>query len=138
LTLMKNSRGVALIFALGLSGLVIVIITTLLIHLKSEVARQQLWLDRIKGHYLCQTGLSVAMLDLSLGKVPSLSGGQSYTKTFAFTMGSRTYNITYEITNERGRRVFRVTVPSPGGLDYTYSLGATGRRAFPVFIRGKP
>jgi len=135
---MKNSKGLALIFTLGLMGLIIVIIATLLTHLKAQISRQQLWMDRVKAQYLCQTGLSVAMLDLAAGRVPSLSSGQTYTRTFTFTMGARAYDVTYKITNDSGKRIFYVTVPSPQGLDFTYSLRASGQRAFPAFIRGKP
>ncbi|MFH0913135.1 MAG: hypothetical protein V1884_02500 [Candidatus Omnitrophota bacterium] len=138
MTLKKDSKGVALIFTLGLMGLIVVIIATLLMHLKAQVSRQQLWMDRVKAHYLCQTGLSVAMLDLAAGKVPSLPSGQSYTRTFTFTMGARAYDVTYKITNDKGSRIFYATVPSPQGLNYTYYLKASGQRAFPAFIRGKP
>lgn len=134
---MNRPKGVVLLFVLGLSGIIAVVIVTLLIHLRAQVSRQELWLDRIRAYYLCQTGLSVAMLDLSAGRVPTLIPGRSYVKHFTFYMGPRAYEVNYQITNQGGKRVFSVSVPSPCGLRYTYYLGAVGRRAFPIFIRGK-
>jgi hypothetical protein len=135
----SRARGVALIFTLGIILLVSVVIATLLLNLKFQIGRQEIWLDRVKAYYLCQTGLSVAMLDLSKGKVPTLPAGQSYSKTFSFPMGSKSYNITYTITMQsNGNRTFRASVLSPFGLGYTYRLDSRGRRPWPLFIRGKP
>jgi len=136
---MKGPRGIALIFTLGLIGLITVVIATLLLNLRFQIAREEVWLDRVKAYYLCQTGLSVAMLDLSAGRVPTLTAGHSYSKTFAFPMGPHTYNITYTISmGSNGTRTFRASVSSPLGLSHTYYLDSSGRRSWPLFIRGKP
>lgn len=133
---MKQSKGVGLILALGAIGIISVVVATLLLSLGGRVRRAETWLDRTKAYYLCETGLSVALLDLAAGSVPSPIPPGGHSRTFSFSMGGRSYNITYRITAEaEGRRRIRASVSSPLGLGYTYYLESGGRRAFPIFIR---
>jgi hypothetical protein len=134
---MKPSKGAGLILALGAIGIISVVVATLLLSLSSRLRRVEIWMDRTKAYYLCQTGLSVAMLDLAAGRVPASIPAAGYSRTFSFPMGGRYYNVTYKITTEtEGWRRIKASTSSPLGLGYAYYLESGGRRAFPIFIRG--
>jgi len=100
--------------------------------------------DRFTAYYLCETGISVAMLDFAQGKIGKNSG-QWAERDFDYEVNGKKYKIHYKISRPSGAANYKVTssvykvtssVKSPYGLNKTYYLTASGPRAFPIFIRG--
>jgi hypothetical protein len=93
--------------------------------------------DRVIAYYLCETGISVAMLDFGRGNIGK--GKNQWTeRSFDFDIGKKKYAIHYKITRPSGSTNYKVTssVKSPLGFKRSYYLTAAGPRAFPIFIRG--
>ena len=93
--------------------------------------------DRFAAYYLCETGISVAMLDFAQGKIGK-NPGQWAERDFDYEVNGKKYKIHYKISRPSGAANYKVTssVKSPYGLNKTYYLTASGPRAFPIFIRG--
>jgi len=130
---MHGPKGVILMLTIATLLFISLVTIPLLFILNSRVKQHDRGLDRSMAYYLCETGLSFALLDFSMGRVTL-----DVEKPYDFMMGGKTYPITYVVSKKLGVYSFTATVSSPNGLGCTYSLTMRGKRGFPIFIRGKP
>lgn len=145
---MTGRRGYALMMVLGMVVIMASTIACLNILTRGRVDDLHLTLDRTTAYYLCETGASVAMLDIGRGRVyknvsiPSMNISynafdNSVKRTFNFSIGSQVYPITYVVSKAGGDWNIKSTVSSPYGLGYIYQLEVGGKRAFPFFNASK-
>lgn len=134
-----NRKGVALLMVSGVSLIIFMGILLVLFILQATTANVSQASERAVAYYLCETGASVAIIDIGekrIGKGP----GQWTQRTFSFDCLGKIYKIRYKITKESGQWSI-VSEVGPGvdlesDLTRTYALYVRGQRAFPIFIRG--
>jgi hypothetical protein len=115
-----------LIAAIGIGGLLFVLMT----HLRTAEALK----ERTQAYYLCETGASVAILDIARGAIGT-GPGQRLTHTFDREMGGETYQVKYTVSKSAGMWNIVAEV-GPPRFNRTYKLRIGGMRSFPIFIRG--
>lgn len=133
----SGEKGVVLVLVCGFILVVSIVLLGTYIHLRGRVHDVEIFTDRTKAYYLCETGASVAILDIGKGKIGT-GPGKWTERTFNFTVGEGIYPIHYEVDKVRGQWMIVSSVDSPLGLDIRYSLKVGGRRAFPIFIKARP
>ncbi len=129
--------GVAIIVVAGLTLTLTLAVLYLYVLVSSRVDALHSYNDRFLAYYLCETGISVAMLDFGKGKI-GRGAGQWTEREFDFDVGGKTYKIHYKLAKVAGSANYKIisSVESPSGLNKTFYLSAAGPRAFPIFIRG--
>ncbi|MDD2703226.1 MAG: hypothetical protein PHC33_04400 [Candidatus Omnitrophica bacterium] len=132
---LKNNKGVLILLVSALSIIICLGIMILLFVLRSNALNMEAFRERAVAYYLCETGASVAILDIGKGRIGT-GAGQYTSRTFDYTMGSKTYPINYEVTKSAGQWQVISWVDSSAGFSHRYKLRVGGRRAFPFFIRG--
>lgn len=139
---MNKQKGIVLILSLATLLLISLATIGLIFVLNARVKQHERGIDRSVAYYLCETGASFALIDFSFsnGPDPGFSGRvvENVPRTYDFTMGGKTYHITYVVKKIEGDYEFTASVDSPFGLGCTYKLTLRGRRGFPFFIRGWP
>lgn len=140
---MKKQKGIVLILTLATLLLISLATIGLIFVLNARVKQHERGIDRSMAYYLCETGASFALIDFSFSGIPNNPDFSNRVqpgvpRTYAFTMGGKTYYITYEVRRTEGGFEFTASVSSPLGLGCTYTLTLRGRRGFPFFIRGWP
>jgi len=129
----QRQKGVVLFMVLGLSLVLFIGIIGLLFVLRANIRNIEAFKERAQAYYLCETGASVAILDIADGKIGSGSN-QWTTRTFNYPVGGKTYSITYTVTKTTTGE-WQI-ISGVAGFNRTYKLRVGGRRAFPIFIRG--
>lgn len=135
---MKNrqrEKGVVLLMVIGFSLVTFVGLMGLLFVLRANIRNLEAFSQRARAYYLCETGASVGILDIAKGNIGAPPKWKS--RTFPYTMGSRTYTVKYDIDKPDNVWMILATV-GPPDFDRTYHLRVGGRRAFPIFSRGFP
>jgi hypothetical protein len=130
-----SQKGIALLLVIGFSLMIFMTILALLFALRANMRNLSSFKERAEAYYLCETGASVALLDISQGNVGA-GVGQWTERSFDYEMGGALYNITYVVTKKNGRWDIVSSVGPQAGFSKTYKLRIGGRRAFPWFIRG--
>jgi hypothetical protein len=130
----------ALLLVFGMVILAGLVVTGLFSLLQSRTEDLRIALDRTQAQYLCETGVSVALIDFKAGKVNKYQP-DTMQKTFRFFVGSKPNDITYTMTENNGLWGITASVDSPSGLPSStgsglmrYSLTYGGRRLFPMFL----
>jgi len=134
----QDQKGIVLLLVIGLSLILFIATMGLLFVLRANTRNIESIRERIEAYYLCETGASVAILDIAAGRIGHGSG-QWTTRTFNYTMNNKTYPISYTVTKVRetgGQWQIISEVGSQAGFMHTYKLRVGGRRAFPIFIKG--
>lgn len=131
----QNQKGMVLLMVAGLSLILFVGIIGLLFVLEANIRHIEAFRERAEAYYLCETGASVAILDIAQGKIGS-GPGQWTQRTFNYSVGDKIYPIQYKVTKSAGQWQIVSWVDSSVGFKRTYKLRMGGRRAFPIFIRG--
>jgi hypothetical protein len=131
----SSQKGIALLLVIGFSMVIFMSIIALLFTLRANLRNLASFKERTEAYYLCETGASVALLDIANGHIGDGSG-QWTQKSFDYDMGGKICNISYEVTKKNGVWDIVSSVGSASGFDKTYKLRIGGRRAFPWFIRG--
>jgi hypothetical protein len=130
----NNTKGAAVLVAVfALVMLLNMALLTLYVVTKARIDLTKDNLDTSLAYYLCETAVSVCMLDFAHGKIGN-SPGQWTERNFDYKIGSTVYPINYVIRRPHGGD-YQVTTSVNVG-DKSYSLTAGGARAFPIFIRG--
>jgi hypothetical protein len=130
-----SEKGIALLMVIGFSMVIFMTIIALLFTLRANMRNLASFKERAEAYYLCETGASVALLDISKGKVGA-GAGKGMQRAFDYDMGGKVYNITYVVTKKNGQWDIVSSVGPQAGFSKTYKLRIGGRRAFPWFIRG--
>ena len=133
--MLRNNKGVLILLVSALSILICLGILILLFVLRANALNLDAFRERAIAYYLCETGASVAIVDIGKGRVGT-GAGQSPSRTFNYTMGSKTYAINYEVTKTGGQWQIISWVEPSAGFSHRYKLRVGGMRAFPFFIRG--
>ena len=131
----RDRGGYVLIFVLCVSVIILGIIAAVLVYTQGSFGDHRVTLDRQIAQYLCETGASVAILDMNAGHIGTKSG-QWMSRTFTFTVGSSNYASNYQAYNETGVWAIVSWVQSPLGLNTIYHTTIMGRMAFPIFVKG--
>ena len=148
-TNMKRKKGVILIYIAAALLFISFGVASMLTVLNTRIRQYIKSIDRSAAYYLCETGLSFALLDINMNRVgPGNTGGadcnmvpgQPCRRTYNFAWGGGTIEIHYQVaktlipTND-----YEVTayVASPFGLGGGYTLEMRAIRGFPWFMRGK-
>ncbi|MEW6008077.1 MAG: hypothetical protein AB1629_00365 [Candidatus Omnitrophota bacterium] len=148
----KHSKGIVLILAVGLIFILSLSTVVIFTMLRLDTSRALRWIDATKAYYLCEAGISMALIDIRNGTVPV-----SKDKVFAYRIlgePSEAFDIYYRIEEPGpGRTKITAAVQSPFNLktkesipvppvgaiwNNVYILEAGGRRAFPIFILDRP
>jgi len=127
-----SQKGVALLMVVGLSLVLFIGLIGLFFVLTTNLRNLEALKERTEAYYLCETGASVAILDIAHGKIGS-GPNQWTTRTFNYRVGDKTYSIKYTITKTTG--VWQI-ISEVAGFNRPYKLTVVGIRAFPIFIRG--
>ena len=130
-----SQKGVALLLVIGFSIVIFMTIIALLFTLRANLRNLASFKERTEAYYLCETGASVALLDIAAGKI-GMGVGKWTQRSFDYAMGGGIYNITYVVTKKNGQWDIVSSVGPQSGFARTYKLRIGGRRAFPWFIRG--
>ncbi|MBI3547987.1 MAG: hypothetical protein HY078_02935 [Elusimicrobia bacterium] len=129
------ARGQSLVLVFG----VIIVASSVLVGLYSMLKTRTDDLaaisDRIIAQYLCEAGISAALLDIKNGRV-GVDAGQWMARIFTFPVGARSYEIQYVVTKDQGNWDIVASVDSPTGQGLRYSLRVGGSRAYPIQILG--
>ncbi|MFA5090245.1 MAG: hypothetical protein WC510_04335 [Candidatus Omnitrophota bacterium] len=128
-------KGVVLLMVVTLSLIIFIWIMGLLFVLRSNVYNLVSFEERAKAYYLCETGVSVAILDIANGKIGTTSGKWTE-RQFEYEMGGINYFINYKVRKQNGRWYIDTWVDQSSGFSREYTLAVGGQRAFPIFIRG--
>jgi hypothetical protein len=112
-------------------------IVGILFVLRANIRNSEAFKERAKAYYLCETGASIAILDIRNGRIGNGSG-QWTEHAYNYSMGGTTYSISYKVEKERGAWLITSWVGPASGFSRTYKLKVGGQRAFPIFIRGFP
>ena len=133
--LLRNKKGVLILLVSALSIIICLGILVILFVLRANALNLEAFRERAVAYYLCETGASVAILDIGKGRV-GRGAGQWTKRTFNYTMGGRTYPLNYEVTKVAGQWQIVSWVEPSAGFSHRYKLRVGGMRAFPLFIRG--
>ncbi len=134
--ILRNKKGILILLVSALSIIICLGILILLFVLRANALNLEAFRERAIAYYLCETGASVAILDIGHGRVGS-GAGQSLTRTFNYAMGGKTFPINYEVSKTAdGQWQVISWVDSSAGFSHRYKLRVGGMRAFPIFIRG--
>ncbi len=131
----QKQKGFVLLMVIGLSLAISIGIASLLFFLRSNVRNIEAFEERARAYYLCETGASLAILDIAHGKIGT-GEGQWTERTFNYSVGDKAYPIRYRVTKSAGQWMILAWVDASSGFSRTYKLRVGGRRAFPIFIRG--
>lgn len=131
----QRQKGVVLLMVMGLSLVLFIGIAGLLFVLRANIRNIEAFKERARAFYLCETGASVAIMDIARGKIGT-GPGKWTERTFDYTMGDKTYPIYYKVTRSAGQWKIVSIVNASAGFNWTYKLRVGGQRAFPIFIRG--
>ncbi|MFA5363120.1 MAG: hypothetical protein WC335_07790 [Candidatus Omnitrophota bacterium] len=132
---LKDNRGVLILLVSALSIIICLGILILLFVLRANALNLEAFRERAIAYYLCETGASVAIVDIGKGRIGT-GTGQYTSRTFDYEMGRQTYPINYEVTKVAGQWQIISWVDSSAGFSHRYKLRVGGMRAFPFFIRG--
>lgn len=135
---LRNPKGsVAIMLVSSITIVLTLAVLYLYILINARIDAMHGYKDRFLAYYLCETGISIAMLDFGQGKIGN-SKKQWTERNLDFEIGGKDYAIYYNITKAHGSADYKITsmVKSPLGLDRTYYMTAAGPRAFPLYIRG--
>ena len=152
---MKMRKGVVLITVSILVFLAMVVLSFYYFAVRSYVDRVDGALDKTMAYYLCESGLTLAIISYYNGgpkkgyfSIPVPATTMSYE---GFSIYPKTYKVYYEaekgesadkagfVFPTTGFASFKIWVKSPRGFKHrTYYLTASSQRAIPIFIRGKP
>ncbi|MFA6583704.1 MAG: hypothetical protein WCS77_05345 [Elusimicrobiaceae bacterium] len=127
-----NNKGYALVLVLGIVVIMASTVASIVILMRGRASDLENILDRTTAYYLCETGASVAVLDIAAGKIKA----GNTTRTFDFTIGDQSYKVRYVVKKVSGVWAIESSVASPLRLGATYTLKVGGQRAFPIFIKG--
>lgn len=119
--------GLSLIIFIGMMGFLFI--------LGAYTRKGEAFKERVKAYYLCETGASVAILDIAKGKIGS-GAGQWLQRNFNYNVEGGTYQINYKVSKQRGQWQIISWVGPSSGFSRTYRLRVGGQRSFPIFIRG--
>ena len=147
-TNMKRKKGVILIYIAAALLFISFGVASMLTVLNTRIRQYIKSIDRSAAYYLCETGLSFALLDINMNRVgPGNTGwvdcnmvpGEPCRRTYNFAWGGGTKDIYYRITKTAITNDYEVTayVDSPFGLGGGYTLEMRAIRGFPWFMRGK-
>jgi len=132
---LKNNKGIAILLVSALSLIICIGIIAILFALRSNAQNLESFKERALAYYLCETGASVAILDIAHGRVGT--GATQWTeRTFNYPIGTLSYPVNYKITKTAGQWIIVASVNAQAGFKHTYKLKVGGTRSFPVFIRG--
>jgi len=120
---------------IGFSQVIFMTILALLFMLRANMRNLASFKERAEAYYLCETGASVAILDISRGSIGE-GVGKWMNRSFDYDMGRKVYHISYVVTKINGQWHIVSEVGPSSGFSKTYKLNFGGRRAFPWFIRG--
>lgn len=119
----------------ALSIIICLGIMILLFVLRANALNLDAFRERAVAYYLCETGASVAILDIGHGRVGT-EAGKWLNRSFDYTMGGRIYTINYEVSKSAGQWQVVSWVDASSGFSHRYKLRVGGMRSFPIFIRG--
>ena len=105
-------------------------VMTLYVLVNAKLSSLKSHKEKFIAYYLCETGISGAMYDFGAGK-----SGNGSKVDFNYKIGDKTYKVRYEIIKLGS--VYEV-ISSAVINNRTYYLKAAGKRAFPIFIKGRP
>lgn len=132
----RRKKGLILLLVSGLSISVFAVMMLMLFIFNANLRQVTSFKERTKAYYLCETGASVAILDIANGKIGT-GQGQRTEWAFPFTIDGRSYPIHYKITKQSGQwHITSWIDKNESGFSRTYKLHVGGTRAFPFFIRG--
>ena len=135
---LRNPKGsVAIMLVSSITIVLTLAVLYLYILINARIDAMHGYKDRFLAYYLCETGISIAMLDFGKGHIGN-SKKQWTERNLDFEIDGKAYAIYYKITKAPGSADYKILsmVKSPLGLDRTYYMTATGPRAFPLYIRG--
>ncbi len=133
-TMLRN-KGIALILVIGFSLVIFSTVIALLFILRANLRNLVSFKERAEAYYLCETGASIAILDIAAGRIGAGSG-QWTQRDISYPMGGRSYIIHYAVTTSGSQWNVVSSVGPSSGFYKTYNLRVGGRRSFPLFIRG--
>jgi len=131
----SSQKGVALLMVIGFSLVIFMTIISLLFTLRANMRNLAAFKERTEAYYLCETGASVALMDIANGTIGT-GPGKWTQRSFDYDLGGKICNITYVVTKKNGQWDIVSSVNGTSGFSKTYKLRIGGRRAFPWFIRG--
>ncbi|MDP8229802.1 MAG: hypothetical protein P9L93_01715 [Candidatus Gorgyraea atricola] len=135
---LRNPKGsVAIMLVSSITIVLTLAVLYLYILINARIDSIHGYKDRFLAYYLCETGISIAMLDFGEGNIGP-SRRQWTERNLEFEIDGKPYAIYYNITKAPGSANYKILsmVKSPFGLDRTYYMTASGPRAFPLYIRG--
>lgn len=136
---LRNPKGsVAIMLVSSITIILTLAVLYLYILINARIDAMHGYKDRFLAYYLCETGISIAMLDFGQGKIGNHPRRQWTARNLDFEIDGKDYAIYYNITKAEGSPNYKILsmVKSPLGLDRTYYMTAAGPRAFPLYIRG--
>jgi hypothetical protein len=131
----RRNKGIAMVLVIGFSLVIFSTVMALLFILRANLRNLVAFKERAEAYYLCETGASIAILDIARGHIGSGSG-QWTERDISYSMGGQTYTIHYAVTTSAGQWSVVSSVGPSSGFYKTYNLRVGGRRSFPMFIRG--
>lgn len=110
-------------------------IMALLFVLRANTNNMELFKERTKAYYLCETANALFLVDKVKARIGN-NPGQWWSREFDYTVADQTYRLRYDGSYDASTNRWRSVGSVISGFKRVYKVDSESMTGFPIFIRG--